>query len=149
MKQYTQKFTVRAPLERVAEFHSDPHSLKLLTPPPLIIAFNDLPSTSEGGTIDFTMWLGPIPVRWVSLISNLDPMHGFTDSQVEGPFDHWLHRHTFKESDEHTTVVIDEIQAQFGSRFTNKLISWFMWINLPILFAYRKWRTRVEVENKQ
>ncbi len=149
MKQYTHEFIVRAPLERLAKFHTDPCSLKLLTPPPMILTFNELPPMSEGATIDFTIWLGPIPVRWISLMSNLDPMYGFTDSQVQGPFDHWVHRHTFKKHDEHTTVVIDEIQAQFGSRFTNKLISWFMWINLPILFAYRKWRTRVEVENKQ
>ena len=63
------------------------------------------------------------------------------DTQKQGPFRSWRHRHQFRAIDENTTEVIDSIEAEYGN-----LISRFMWLNLPILFGYRGWRTRRELE---
>jgi ligand-binding SRPBCC domain-containing protein len=87
------------------------------------------------------MWFGPIPIRWRAVHSNVDPNRGFTDTQTAGPFADWQHRHTFTALDENTTLVEDHIQAQPGG-----LVSRVMWLTLPILFAYRAWRTRRAVE---
>jgi ligand-binding SRPBCC domain-containing protein len=146
MKSYTHRFQVRAPLEQVAEFHRDTRALQQLTPPPLIVRFNEIQPLSEGSIADFTMWLGPLPINWVASHSDVDPLEGFTDTQIDGPFDQWVHRHSFAALEENLTEVKDQIQARPGKGFLKGLISRFMWFNLPILFAYRAWRTKRALE---
>jgi hypothetical protein len=50
--------------------------------------------------------------------------------------------------EENLTEVKDHIQARPGKGFPRGLVSRFMWLNLPILFAYRAWRTKQAVETK-
>ncbi len=141
MKQYMHRFRVKASLERVAAFHHDSRALKQLTPPLVFVTFNDVQPLGEGSVSDFKLWLGPIPIRWVAVHSQVGPT-GFTDTQAEGPFKQWVHRHTFERIDITTTEVKDEIQAEPGTHPFWGLISRFMWLNLPIMFAFRAWRTR-------
>jgi ligand-binding SRPBCC domain-containing protein len=147
MKSFTHRFQVRAPLARVAQFHQDTRALKQLTPPPLIVKFNNLQPLGEGSIADFTMWFGPLPIHWVAKHYEVDPLSGFTDSQVTGPFDLWIHRHSFIALDENLTEVHDHIEAQTGKGFVRGLVSSFMWFNLPVLFAYRAWRTKRSLES--
>jgi ligand-binding SRPBCC domain-containing protein len=146
MKRYSHSFRVQAPLGRVAEFHHDTRALKYLTPPPLIVNFNELQPLAEDSVADFTMWFGPLPIRWVAAHSDVDPNAGFTDTQVAGPFETWVHRHSFLALDENNTEVRDEIQGQPSRHPFWGLVSRIMWLNLPILFAYRAWRTRRALE---
>ncbi len=145
MKTFNHRFQVNAPLERVAAFHSDSRALKMLTPPPIIVAFHHLEPLGEGSVADFTMWFGPIPIHWCAVHSAVDPLNGFIDTQASGPFASWQHRHTFTTIDENTTLVEDTIQAQPGKHFFYGLVSRLMWLTLPLLFAYRAWRTRREI----
>ncbi len=135
-------------MERVAAFHHGSRALQQLTPPPLFVQLHDIQPLGENSKVDFTMWLGPLPVRWVAAHSNIDRLHGFTDTQVQGPFAHWVHRHEFRAIDEETTEILDEIQAEPGEHPFWGLVSWFMWLSLPILFAYRGWAVRRAVEKK-
>ena len=137
MKQYRHTFRVNAPLGAVADFHRSTAALRQLSPPPMIVQFHDIEPMGEGSISDFTLWLGPLPIRWVAVHSDVSDLNGFTDSQQSGPYTSWVHRHTFREIDANTTEVIDEVQAEPGN-----LLSRFMWLNLPILFAYRGWKTR-------
>jgi ligand-binding SRPBCC domain-containing protein len=146
MKQYKHRFRVQAPLASVAEFHRDTRALKRLTPPPLMIRFNDLQPLAEGSVADFTMWFGPLPIRWVAVHSDVNSTTGFTDTQAAGPFEYWVHRHSFQALDDNSTEIRDEIQAQPSGHPFWGLVSRFMWLNLPILFAYRAWRTRKALE---
>ena len=147
MKTFTHRFRVNAPLERVSAFHSDSRALKMLTPPPIIVTFHHLEPLGEGSLADFTMWFGPIPTRWRAVHSAVDPQRGFTDTQESGPFAYWQHCHTFTPIDENTTLVEDTIQAQSGKHVFYGLVSRLMWLTLPLLFAYRAWRTRRAVES--
>ena len=142
MKRFSHRFVVRAPLARVAEFHRDARALRLLTPPPLFVRFNRLEPLAEGSLVDFTMWLGPLPLRWLARHSAVNMPHGFIDAQERGPFAQWIHRHVFEALDEHTTAVIDKVQAQPSRHWFWGLVSRSMWLSLPILFAYRAWQTR-------
>ena len=142
MKTYRHSFMVHAPLSAVAGFHKDTRALRQLTPPPLIVQFNNVQPLGEGSVADFTMWAGPVPVRWVAVHSKVTEQNGFVDTQKRGPFRSWRHHHYFREVDEQTTEVIDEIEAEYGN-----MISRFMWLNLPILFAYRARRTKAALEN--
>jgi ligand-binding SRPBCC domain-containing protein len=146
MRHFRHKFQVNAPIERVADFHRSTLALKQLTPPPLFVKFNQIEPIGENSRSDFTLWLGPIPIHWIAIHSAVHPISGFTDTQVEGPFRTWIHRHTFKRMSDGTTVIIDEIDGQPSNHLLWGLVSRFMWSTLQILFSYRARQTRRAVE---
>lgn len=148
MRRFNHKFQVKAPIQRVAEFHSSTMALKLLTPPPLIVKFNHIESLSEGSRSEFTLWFGPIPIRWIAIHSDIHPQKGFTDTQLEGPFQAWVHRHSFEQVTDDVTEIIDEVEGQPSNHFFWGLVSRFMWLTLPILFSYRARQTRKVVEER-
>lgn len=146
MRHYQHEFQVNAPVERVADFHRSTEALKALTPPPLFVKFNHLEPLGEGSKADFTLWFGPLPIRWVSIHSDVNPTEGFTDTQVQGPFETWIHRHSFESIDGGSTKVVDEIEGQPSNHPIWGIVSRFMWSTLPILFSYRARQTKKAVE---
>jgi ligand-binding SRPBCC domain-containing protein len=146
---YKHRFDVNAPLAAVAEFHARSASMGAITPPPVVVRVHRAPARlDDGDEMDFTMWLGPLPVRWLARIEDVSPT-GFTDRQLRGPFGHWIHRHTFVPVDETTTAVVDEIELEFRSHPWWRLLGLGMWLSLPFLFAYRGWKTQHHIQAKQ
>ena len=141
---YTRSFKVAAPLEQVASFHSDTRALKILTPPPMWMQPRSIEPLAEGSRSEFVLWLGPLPIRWVARHSQVSD-NGFVDEQEQGPFKHWSHRHHFSPVSEDQTLVTDEITAELSDRPLKWLIGAAMWLGLPLLFAYRAWRTSRQV----
>jgi len=145
---YRHTFRVRAPLADVAEFHRRSEGLGAITPPPIILRLHNVPErVKEGDSMDFTMWVGPLPLRWQARIEDMS-LNGFTDRQLRGPFEQWMHRHEFVAVDEKTTQVIDEINASLRKHPLWGLVGLGMWLGLPLLFAYRGWRTRRLLESE-
>jgi len=143
---YQHRFTVKAPLADVAKFHSRSASMGAITPPPILVRVHSAPGIlQEGDRMDFTMWLGPMPVRWLAQIEQTTP-NSFVDRQLRGPFASWVHKHTFEPIDPATTAVIDEVNAALHPNWFWKLVGVGMWLGLPILFAYRGWKTRRMLE---
>ena len=140
-RKYAHAFQVNASLEDVAQFHRDSRALRLLSPPPMFIQFHEVQPLAEASLADFTMWLGPLPIRWKARHSEVNPMNGFIDVQEAGPFKTWVHRHSFSRIDANQSEVCDEIEATPGG-----LVSRLMWLGLPVLFAYRAWATRRSLE---
>lgn len=139
---YHHRFLVRAPLSQVAEFHRLPASMAAITPPPIIVRIHSAPPVlTEGSEMEFTMWLGPIPLRWQARMEDVSPT-GFTDRQLNGPFAEWVHRHTFRAVDAGTTEVLDEINLRLRPHPVWGPIGAGMRLGLPVLFAYRQWKTR-------
>lgn len=146
---YTYRFQVNAPLEKVAEFHQDTRALKLLTPPPVYMQLHSTEPLGENSKADFTLWLGPVPVHWLAVHSQVDPLRGFTDTQARGPFEHWVHRHSFAPVDAATTEITDIIDAEPGNHPFWGPVSRFMWSNLPMLFTHRERVTRRVLEKSK
>jgi ligand-binding SRPBCC domain-containing protein len=146
MPVYTHRFKVKAPVGQVAEFHQNATVLKRLTPPPVIVQLHTVEPLAEDSVVDFTMWMGPIPVRWVAVHSEVSLVSGFTDSQVSGPFKRWVHRHEFVSLDDRTTEIVDTIDAEPGGRVFWGVVSRFMWLNLDRLFSHREKVTRQILE---
>lgn len=145
---YKHSFEVQASLEEVSDFHSHSSSLTEITPPPSkVIVHRAPPRLDEGDQMDFTVKLGPVPIRWVARIENVKPT-GFVDRQLSGPFHRWVHQHTFEPINETTTTVIDEIEFSLHSHPWRKLVGLNMILTLPALFAYRGWKTRSLLENR-
>lgn len=139
---YRHAFRVHAPPDKVAQFHSCSDSLRAITPPPILVQVHRAPERMGGGDeMDLTMWLGPLPVHWVARVE--DPSAtGFVDRQATGPFKIWTHRHTFVALDGETTEVIDQVDVQCRVHPLWTLVGLGMWLGLPVLFAYRGWKTR-------
>lgn len=148
MPTFTQVFTVDAPLSAVAEFHKDSSALKALTPPPIIPQLRRMDPLGERSITAFTLWMGPLPVNWVAKHSDVDPMAGFTDEQIEGPFNRWVHRHGFEAIDESTSRVTDRIEVELGTHWFWGLISRMMWLGVPMMFFYRKLQTQRIVQRR-
>lgn len=139
---FLHSFSVNASIEAVSDFHRDTRVLKQLTPLPIIVQFKNVEQMQEGSMADFNLWFGPFPAPWSARHYDFDPPRGFKDVQLKGPFAYWDHQHTFVQIDDHTTDVIDDIQARHGRHPYYGLISRFMWLTLPILFTFRAWQTR-------
>jgi ligand-binding SRPBCC domain-containing protein len=145
---YRHRFRVRAPLARVAEFHSRAASLAALTPPPIIVRLHRAPAIQrQGDEVDFTMWLGPLPIRWTARIDSVSDT-AFVDRQVRGPFRFWRHRHAYAPIDAGATEVTDEVEAELKRHWLWSVVGGLMWLGLPLLFAYRGWKTRRVLEGR-
>ncbi len=84
---------------------------------------------------------------WIAEIVSSDPVKEFVDTQVEGPFAHWTHRHEFLETDSGGSRLRDSIDyslpfgalgAAFGGRFVRS--------NLERAFRYRHAITKSDLE---
>jgi len=139
---YQHRFQVRAPMAVVADFHAQSASMGAITPPPIVVTVHRAPvRLADGDEMDFTLWLGPLPVHWIAQIEDAGPV-GFTDRQVCGPFAKWIHCHRFVVVDESVTEVLDEIELNLRPHWVWGLVGLGMWLSLPLLFAYRGWKTR-------
>ena len=90
----------------------------------------------------FTLWFGPLPVRWHARHSAVGP-NGFTDTQISGPMRSWVHTHRFTPLNDKQTEVSEHIVLEHHA-------GWRGWLSrllfappgLRVLFAYRRWVTR-------
>lgn len=136
------RFSVAAPLEAVREFHRDTSALKRLTPPPTIVQLHNVEPLAEGSVSRFTLWIGPLPLRWKAVHKNVSE-HGFTDVQTEGPAEKWEHTHTFSPETETLTEVREHIEYEHKRGFRGLVTRvLFARPNLYLMFTYRKCITR-------
>jgi len=139
---YVHRFRVKSSLPSVATFHQQASSMAAITPPPMRVEIQRAPATlAGGGEMDFTLWFGPLPIRWSARIEDVTEA-GFTDRQVSGPFQEWVHRHSFVQVDDHTTEVIDQISLKLKPQLMWGAVGLGFVLGLPVLFAYRGWKTR-------
>lgn len=100
---------------------------EVLTPSPVAMR--------EGVQIDYRLRLHGLPVRWRTRITAWEPPVRFQDSQIRGPYLHWIHTHTFEERNG-GTLVRDEVNyALPGGRLIHRL---FVRRDLKRIFAYRQ-----------
>ncbi len=119
-----------------------------ITPPPVVVRVHAAPARlAEGDTMDFTMWLGPLPIHWIARIEQTTPV-SFVDRQVSGPFARWEHLHTYVAQGPATTVVVDQVTAELAANWFWKLVGLGMWISLPLLFGFRGWQTKRILERR-
>lgn len=139
---FRHRFQVHAPLSDVTAFHSQSASMAAITPPPLaVILHHSPPILNEGDTMDFSLKFGPFSIRWLAQIESVTSA-GFTDRQLRGPFAEWVHQHKFSAVDDNTTDVIDEITMRLSRDPIRFLLGLGMRLGLPLLFAFRAWKTR-------
>lgn len=142
---YRHRFLVHVPLPAVAAFHRILGALRLLTPTVARLRLHDAAPVREGSRVDFTLHLGPLPVRWVAVHCEVSEA-GFVDEQVEGPFRTWRHRHAFRSAGDGLTEVVDEIEATLKRNPLWAFVGLALWASLPLLFRHRGRATRRALE---
>jgi ligand-binding SRPBCC domain-containing protein len=146
---FESRFRVEAPLEAVSAFHFQTGILKALTPPLMIMQVHRFDPLAEGSIGDFTIWMGPIPVRWTARHEGVSA-EGFWDVQVSGPMKSWRHSHKYVRVGDGVTEVRDRIEYEHDSGLRglwSRLL--FPRPALRALFLYRAWATRRGVRRMQ
>ena len=142
MPTFDYTFTADAPLTAVSNFHHNTSVLKTLTPPPIIAQIHHFDPMANGAVAEFTLWFGPLPLRWRAVHSNVS-VNGFTDTQQQGPLKHWRHTHRFTAVSPTTTQIHEQIEYEHDSGLRGILSQLlFAKPGLFLLFTARKWITR-------
>lgn len=149
MPEFNHSFTVDAPVEDVSAFHRDTGVLRQLTPLPIVAQVHAFEPLAEGSVAHFTLWFGPMPVRWQAVHSDVTAL-GFTDTQVRGPLKSWRHTHRFTPLGDGRTRVDDHIVYEHHAGWrglASRLL--FARPGLLYLFTMRKLLTRRGVARLQ
>ncbi|HQR47120.1 MAG TPA: SRPBCC family protein [Thermoanaerobaculia bacterium] len=94
------------------EFHRSPLALERLSPPSKKLKVVECPKSMRGGArVVLSVRQYGIPLTWVSLITDWDPPHRFSDVQEKGPFARWKHQHLFRDG-----LLIDRIDYEVPLR---------------------------------
>lgn len=130
---------VDAPIDEVFPFFSRAQNLGAITPPALDFRIITTPPVEMkvGQTIDYAISLGPLPMRWRTVIEAWAPGARFVDAQHRGPYRCWYHEHGF-EAHGHRTRMVDRVwfASPFGlvGRMVNHL---FVFSMLRRIFGFR------------
>lgn len=110
VRRFVKESRLAVPPEEVFRFHERPDALRQLIPPWEPMRAVEAPAGLQPGTrvILVGRVLG-LPLRWVAVHTEYDPPRQFADRQEAGPFDHWCHRHAFREDGAGGTILRDEV----------------------------------------
>ncbi len=112
---------IKAPVQKLWEFHSNPDALKILTPPDQEINWISPTFPLRDGAIhefktrQFGLW-----ITWKARITNVREPYGFTDTAVKSPFKLWVHHHDFIDNDGHC-ILKDTIHYEMKAGPLGKL----------------------------
>lgn len=137
---------IKTTMPHIIEFHEDPAALSKLSPPPIFAQMrrDDRQSLTEGD-LEFTLWLGPIPIKWWARHEPGPTATSFADRMVDGPMAYWRHEHIFTQEADGVRLTDRVTLAHKGG--LQGLFTRLMFDGLPlrILFFYRHLRTRMAI----
>jgi ligand-binding SRPBCC domain-containing protein len=135
-------------VEQMVAFHESPDALRILTPPPLILQrLRDERTSLISGEVEFRLWFGPLPIRWLARHEPGPIETSFIDRMIRGPLAQWEHQHLFRKVGQ-GVELIDRIAFAHKPGVTGLLTRVaFDGLLLRFLFLYRHWRTRRALTN--
>ena len=131
-----------ADLDTVWNFFSSPFNLSRITPKEMnFVVLNDIKEGSifEGMLIDYKVspLLG-IPMKWTTLITQVQEKISFTDFQQSGPYKLWNHFHEFIPN-EKGVLIKDTVDYELPLGFLGDMMhTWMVNRKLNHIFNYRQ-----------
>lgn len=148
MSRFTNRFIVKAPIEKVWNFYTDIKHLEIITPEKLYLKVmhttNDKISTGQECIISAKILTRK---RWRSKVVACTP-YEYTDEMLEGPFKKWKHVHKFNEISRNETEIIDEIDFELYYGIINRLANFYIIHVLEKIFQNRREATKIHLEKK-
>jgi uncharacterized protein (TIGR01777 family) len=130
---------IARPIEDVWRFFNDVTKLPEISPPRFHFAMpGPPPDLSRGTTIDYTVRVRGMPVKWRTLIAGSTRESGFVDYQVRGPYALWRHRHGFESGKSAGTIVRDELRYSLPWAPLSDIALPFVRHELSDIWAYRR-----------
>jgi len=135
---------VRASLEEVWTFFSDPRNLDTLTPPDLAFRIIGDPAAGmyPGQMIEYRIrFVKGLWSKWLTEITHVEEPHFFIDEQRIGPYKLWHHEHRFIQQGEEI-LLVDHVTYVVGFGLIGDLLA-RLWINrkLAWIFDFRQRKT--------
>ena len=127
-------------LETAWKYFSAPGNLAEITPQELkfIIVSDVGDEIYEGMEIDYTVspLLG-IPMKWRTLITQVNAPYSFTDMQTKGPYKRWNHHHEFI-ANKNGVLMKDTVRYALPFGFLGRIAhKWVVKKKLDHIFNYR------------
>lgn len=131
------------PVQQVFDFFAAAENLQAITPPELgfRIVSGGRVQIEQGALIDYQLGLFGIPFNWQTEITCWRPPHEFVDTQLRGPYEQWIHRHTFRQRDG-DTIIEDEVRYRLPVPMLGELALPLVKLQLKRIFRYRQTRIR-------
>ena len=131
---------IKRPIGEVFEFFSDARNLERITPDFLKFKVLSMstPVIGPGTIITYKLRVRGVPISWKSRIDGWNPPHGFSDTQILGPYKKWLHVHDFYEKDG-GTVLWDRVEYKLHLAPLMRLpFMGFVARDIKAIFEYRQ-----------
>lgn len=142
-RHFEKRSLFKTTMERMIAFHESSAAFSKLTPPPIFVQMHrDNRTSLTEGELEFTLWFGPLPVRWIARHEPGPTSTSFADRALKGPMAYWRHEHIF-EAVPDGIALTDRITLAHKPGFKG-LLTRLMFDGAPlrILFLYRHLRTR-------
>ncbi|MEY7850860.1 SRPBCC family protein [Natrarchaeobius sp. A-rgal3] len=161
MATYERRTTIDAPLADVWEFSADVSGLEAVTPNWLGLRVESVigsdgnldPDGLEVGT-EISLSMRPFGVGprqyWTSLITEVERREGvayFRDEMVHGPFDRWVHTHSFF-ADGDRTILRDHVAYELPLGPLAEPASPFSLLGFEAMFRERHRATKARLEGR-
>ena len=146
---YQHRFRVQAPVQAVADFHSYPDAMAVITPPPIFVQVHQR-AAARGRRPAHGLHhvAGAAAAALAGPLRGRDP-HQLRRSHGAGAAADLEHRHSFVAVDDDHTDVVDELEVAVRRHPLWGPVGLGMSLNLPVLFAYRQWQTRRLLEQQR
>jgi ligand-binding SRPBCC domain-containing protein len=131
---------IQAGRDEIFAFFSDAGNLPRLTPLSLgfeILTPSPIPMR-DGASIDYRIRLYGVPMRWRTKINLWRPVSEFEDEQLRGPYRIWIHRHTFTDGLDGTTLMRDHVRYVLPFSPFGEIALPFVRAEIRDIFAFRE-----------
>jgi uncharacterized protein (TIGR01777 family) len=125
-------------------WHVRPGAFERLVPPwKRIEVLERSGGIQNGSRVRLRVHAGPAAFAWTAEYREVEPGRGFTDIQVDGPFDRWVHTRRFESGPEGSAVLHDRIACELplGVRVGRECVA----RDLHRLLAYRHALTALDL----
>ncbi len=121
---FEHKTSVDSNIEDTFAWHERKGSFRRLMPPWEVAEEVRADDTLEDGAQRiFRFPMGPMKMKWVAQHSKYNPPHSFEDDMLKGPFKSWHHKHEFKQNEDGTSFVHDQVSYKLPMGFLGKLVA--------------------------